>query len=147
MEKKCSETPCGNEGSHGRSQRIFKDNLSAWGSLLAKSEESHEIWTILMRSWLKDGRAKDFLHYVPMMHKYFRNRQFLNSHDNVCDYYCEDVLKNGISEDAEMTFVYDGSLSKNVLLSLHKHGHKFSLKAQEEIKKRCPDIYESLCGK
>ena len=99
--------------------------------------------------------GKRFYSFVPVMHKYDKVRRWLNSYDEMHakhqEAYAKEICRRGVTKEIEMAYIcnfggyYWETGCENVLMSLHRHGHKFSAEARELMKLRCPRTYERIC--
>ena len=93
-----------------------------------------------------------FYRLVPVLHKYPFALAWLNSCDELNKkhqkaYVCE-LCRRGVTLEIEMALIehnmYGCSGCENLLIELHKHGHKFYPAALQRMKWRCPWVYQQI---
>ena len=117
-------------------------------------KDGDEAFASLMQLEFFGKKSEKYEEFLPYMYRYPRARYVLNENKKACEIFCEDILKLGVTEEMELAFIngiryFDEDSrcevgSEAILLCLRKHGHEFSQKAREEMKKCCPETYKLM---
>ena len=99
-----------------------------------------------------------FHRLIPVLHKYHVAREWLNDYDELHKkhqeaYVCE-ICRRGVTQEIEMALIHSKYFNEyggpweesceNLLIALHKHGHKFSPMARRMMKWRCSYAYSQI---
>lgn len=107
-----------------------------------KQQKSAEFSAILTYAARK--RIKNFIKYIPVMHKYGFALEFINRYGWLSEAYARTIVQSGIIQDAEPAIL---SLERpNLLYYIHKTGHQWSETGKKEIHQKHPVTYRHFFG-
>lgn len=90
------------------------------------------------------GKDKNFIKYIPVMHKYGFALEFINRYGWLSEAYARTIVQSGIIQDAEPAIL---SLERpNLLYYIHKTGHQWSETGKKEIHQKHPVTYRHFFG-